>query len=144
MHCGACDREVHPSIEHWQTDKGLVYKNMCPCGAVLGVVENWRSKPVLVPATATVTVPPVQGNPLGTQLPTQLVQGQVTLLEKPDAQTVIDKIQIRLAYLQDGHIEMEIAERKMLRRMLAASTPKPRGRSNVVPIAPLTKNQVAQ
>ena len=139
MFCGACQREVHPAIEG---DMGLRMTYVCPCGAYLGEVPNWRTTSQNTTATSVpVSVPPAMGRNPGIQLPTRLAPGPTVplTLEKPEAQSVIEQIQGRLAYLQDGHIEMEIAERKMLCRMISASERKTRSpmksSSNVVPFA---------
>ena len=134
MHCDACQRDVFPTIEHSQEEKTgkTRYMHMCPCGAFLGEVPNWRNSTA---QNNTAPVPPAMGKNPGIQLQTRLVPGPtVPLAEKPEAQSVVDQIRARLAYLEDGHIEMEQAERKMLRKMLTASEPKHRTPKNVHPI----------
>jgi hypothetical protein len=114
MHCPECRKDVHPVIDGDQNMK-FVYR--CPCGSYLGDVVREASgvpsapSPAAVPArTLSVSVSP------------------------PPSVPVVDQILARLHYLEDGHVEAEIAERRSLRRMLAAAERKPRQKTNVVPM----------
>lgn len=122
MYCGSCKRDLHPSIEGNQEGR-FVYT--CPCGSYIGDVDRSRHG---VPAAAAQVAGPAAPAPAARppELRGELIVAQATIEEQ---------IRARLAYLEDGHVEAEQAERRRLRRMLTASERRPKRKTNVVPIA---------
>jgi hypothetical protein len=126
MFCAACNKDVHPQVDGDQSGK---FVHRCSCGQFLAnITPPWEAKPTDVQELRPAPEPDRKPSPVA---PKATAPAQQLTIE--------EQIRARLAYLEDGHVESEQAERRKLRRMLSAGVRQRRARSNVVPMQRASK-----